>query len=128
MEEINPWNGEINLLERMLNSHDLIMKEGKDDREAANKPKNEASKREVNIGVIASVEARASKPKVGASKEKVSIEDNNNNLKQREGDRSMEQNMDQLKGMLDIEIEEIWQLMMQQFKWRKMVAAGSKIN
>ncbi len=34
VEEINPWNGEINLLERMLNNHDLIMKEGKDDREA----------------------------------------------------------------------------------------------
>jgi len=30
--------------------------------------------------------------------------------------------------MLDIEIEEIWQQMMKQFKWRKMVTTASKIN
>lgn len=29
---------------------------------------------------------------------------------------------------LDIEIEEIWQLMMQQSKWRKIEIAASKIN
>ena len=37
MEELNPWNREVNFLERVLNSHDPIMKEGKDDREAASK-------------------------------------------------------------------------------------------
>ncbi len=36
--------------------------------------------------------------------------------------------MDQPKDMLDIEIEEIWQLMMKQTKWRKMVIAANKIN
>ncbi len=74
----------------MLNRHDLIMREGKEDREEANKtikPKNEASKREVTIGV--------------------SIEDNNSNMKQREKDRNTKQKMDQFKDMLDIEIEEI---------------------
>jgi len=30
--------------------------------------------------------------------------------------------------MLDIEIEEIWQQMMKQFKWRNMVTTTSKIN
>jgi len=30
--------------------------------------------------------------------------------------------------MLDIEIEEIWQKMMKQFKWRKTVTTTSKIN
>ena len=44
VEEINPWNGEINLLERMLNSHDLIMREVKDDGDATRKAKIEASK------------------------------------------------------------------------------------
>jgi len=29
---------------------------------------------------------------------------------------------------LEIEIEEMWQLMMKQFKWRKMEVAASKIN
>ena len=114
MEEINPWNGEINLLVRMLNSHDLIMKKGKDDREVvskASKPKNEASKREVNIRDTTSVETRASKPKFEAIKVKVSIEDSNSNLKQGERDRNTKQNMDQPKDMLDIEIEEMWQLM-----------------
>jgi len=43
MEEFNPWNREINLLEKVLNSHDSIMREGKDDREA------------VSIGVTASI-------------------------------------------------------------------------
>ena len=73
MEELNPWNREVNLLERMLNNHDLIMKEGKDDREVARKPK------------------------VGASKARVSIEDNNSNLKQRKGGKSKKQNMNQSK-------------------------------
>jgi len=38
-EEFNPWNKDVKLLERVLNSHDSIMKEGKDDREAASKAK-----------------------------------------------------------------------------------------
>ena len=101
MEELSPWNKDVKLLEKMLNSHDSIMKEGKDDREAA--------------------KMAASKPKNEASKIKVSIEDSNNNLKQREEDKSKKQKMDQPKDMLDIEIEEIWQQMMKQFKWRKMV-------
>jgi len=36
--------------------------------------------------------------------------------------------MDQSKEVLEKEIEEMWQLMIRQLKWRKMVAAGSKIN
>jgi len=32
VEEFNPWNREVKSLERVLNSHDLVMKEGKDDR------------------------------------------------------------------------------------------------
>lgn len=82
MEEFNPWNKDVKLLEKMLNSNDLIMKEGKDDREvekmASSKPKNKESKR------------------------KVSIEDNNINLQQREEYRSKKQNMDQPKDILDI--------------------------
>ena len=30
VEEFNPWNKDVKLLEKMLNSHDSIMKEGKD--------------------------------------------------------------------------------------------------
>jgi len=89
----------------MLEIHDLIMKENKDDVEAA--------KVEAMYTMVAS---------------NASIEDNNNNLEHRERGRSKEQNMDQPKDMLDIEIEEIWQQMMKQSKWRKMVAAASKIN
>jgi len=84
------------------------MKEGKDDRKAASKPKVEASKARVAI--------------------RVNIEDNNSNSKQKGGGRSKEQNMDQPKDMLAIEIEEMWELMMKQSKWRKMVVAASKIN
>jgi oligoendopeptidase F len=54
--------------------------------------------------------------------------DNNNNLKQRERGRSKWQNMDQSKDVLETEIEELWQLMMKQSIWRKMIAAGSMIN
>ena len=36
MEEFNPWNKDVKSLERVLDSHDSIMKEGKDDREATN--------------------------------------------------------------------------------------------
>jgi len=61
MEELNPWNREVNLLEKVLNSHDSIMKEGKGDGEVARKPKVGASKARVSIGV--------------------SIENNNSNLK-----------------------------------------------
>ena len=35
IEEFNPWNKDVELLEKMLNNHHSIMKEGKDDREAA---------------------------------------------------------------------------------------------
>jgi len=112
-EEFNPWNKDVKLLEKMLNSHDSIMKEGKDDREVAK---------------MATSKARVSKPKNESSKRKVSIEDNNSNLKQREEDKSKKQKMDKPKDMLDIEIEEIWQQMMKQFKWRKMVTKTSKIN
>lgn len=54
--------------------------------------------------------------------------DSNINLKQRGGGRSKKQNMDQSKDVLETEIEEMWQLMMKQTKWRKMVTAGSMIN
>jgi len=36
--------------------------------------------------------------------------------------------MDQSKDVLEIGIGEVWQLMMKQFKWRKMVVARSMIN
>jgi len=108
MEEFNPWNREVNLLEKVLNNHDSIMKEGKDDREAASKPKFGARKARVNIGV--------------------SIEDNNSNLKQRKGGKSRKQNMNQSKNVLDTEIEGMWEVMMKQSKWRKMVAEKRKIN
>lgn len=134
MEEINPWNKEVNFLEKMLNNHDSIMKEGKDDREAASKPKDEASKEKmavsqagVSIGVnITSKEKEdvKSTTKVEVmytmAASKASVEDNNDNLEHKERERSKEQNMDQPKDMLDIEFEEIRQMMMQQFKWRKM--------
>lgn len=77
---------------------------------------------------MAASKARVSKTKNEASKIKVSKEDSNSNLKQREQGRSKKQKMNQPKDMLDIEIEEMWQLMMQQFKWRKIVASASKIN
>ena len=54
--------------------------------------------------------------------------DSNNNQKQREGRRSKWQSMDQPKDILKIEIEELWQLMMKQSIWRKMIAAGRMIN
>lgn len=60
MEEINPWNREVNLLVKELNSHDSIMKEGKDDREAASKVK-------------VSIEVKANKAKVGVNTTKVEI-------------------------------------------------------
>ena len=67
VEEINPWNREVNFLEKVLNNHDSIMKEGKDDREVESKERvSVASKVKVSIEVTTSVEARASKPKVGA--------------------------------------------------------------
>ena len=140
VEDFNPWSRQVNLLEKVLNNHDSIRKASKDDREA------------VSIGVTASVEARASKPKFGASKVEVSKEtkakvetraneeekvnqqqfkqliDSNSNLKQREGGRNMKQKMDQSKDVLETEIEEMWELIMKESKWRKMVAAASKIN
>jgi len=36
--------------------------------------------------------------------------------------------MNQSKDVLETEIEEMWELMMKQFKWKKMVAEGNKIN
>ena len=102
------------------------------------KAKVEASKVKVSIGVTTSVEARASKPKVETSKERRTeqekeqqieeLVDNSNNLKHKKGDRCKRQNMDQPKDTLETAIEEMWQLMTKQFKWRKMEAAGSKIN
>ena len=48
MEEFNPWNRNVKMLERVLDSHDLIMKEGKEGREAT---KIVASQEGVTIGV-----------------------------------------------------------------------------
>lgn len=53
--------------------------------------------------------------------------DNNNNLKQRERSNSKWQSMDQPKDILEMEIEELWKLMMKQSRLRKMTA-GSVIN
>ena len=36
--------------------------------------------------------------------------------------------MDQSKDVLETKIEEMWPLMMNQSKWKKMVAMGRKIN
>ena len=99
MGKFNPWNKDVNLLERVLESHDLIMKEDKGDREAAkveamttkvvNKAKVGASKAEVSIKVNI-----ATKEKVEAMYtmvvSKASVEDNNNNLEHRERGRSKE--------------------------------------
>lgn len=126
MEEFNPWNKDVKLLERVLDNHDSIMKEGKDETEAD------------IIAVTTKVETRVSIAKFGTKakeEEKVNqqlesgsnqqqfeeLVDNSNNLKQREGGRSKKQNMDQSKDELEKEIEEMWQLMMKQSKWRKMV-------
>ena len=54
--------------------------------------------------------------------------ESNNNLKKRERERSKWQSIDHPKNMLETEIEEMWQLMMKQFKWRKIIAAGNMIN
>jgi len=110
MEEFNPWNREVNLLEKVLNSHDSIMKEGKDDREVV----SIANKVEVSKATKAKGEAR--KEKVGARKTEVKVSkaigtreneeekvnqqrfkelvDKNTNLKHKDGDRSKKQNMD----------------------------------
>jgi hypothetical protein len=49
VEEFNPWNRDVQLLERMLESHDsmqreIIMKEGKDEREEASKESKKSKK------------------------------------------------------------------------------------
>jgi len=98
IEEFNPWNREVKLLERVLNSHDLVMKEGKDDREVVSigvTTKVEANKIKVSIrdSIKVNIEvSKASKAKVGASKgnqqQFEEIVDSNNNLKQRERGRS----------------------------------------
>lgn len=54
--------------------------------------------------------------------------DINNNLKQRERSNSEWQNMDQPKDTLEMEIEELWQLMMKQSIWRRLTTAGRMIN
>lgn len=54
--------------------------------------------------------------------------DNSNNLKQRERGNTEWQNMDQPKDMLEMEIEELWKLMMKQSMWRKMIVAGRMTN
>ena len=103
MEELNPWNRKVILVERVLNSHDPIIKEGKDDREKISKPKVGASKREVSKETKENVEVSKVKVSIGVttSKEKVSIEDSNNNLKQKEVGRNMKQNMNQFKDVLE---------------------------
>lgn len=103
MEELNPSSREINLLEKVLNNHDSIVKEGKDDREAVSEEtKEKVGARKVEISK--------------ASKSRVSIEDNNENLKKNEEDRNMRQNMNQFRDMLEKEIEEMWQLMMKKME------------
>jgi len=101
VEEFNPWNKDVKFLERVLDSHDsiqeeIIIKEGKDDREAESKEKVSIESKE-KVGV--------NKAKVGArekEEEKVNqqlqtesnqqqieqLVGSNSNLKQREGDRS----------------------------------------
>lgn len=134
VEEFNPWSRDVKLLERVMNSHDSVQ-EGKDDREATSKQKVEANKAKVSIRdnikaskVEVSKETKAKNEVIKENQQQIEELVDSNNLKQKEGGRNMKQNMDHSKDLLEIEIEEMWQLMMKQFKWRKMVAEGSKIN
>jgi len=83
VEKFNPWNNDAQLLERMLESHDsvqkeIIMKEGKDERDA------------VSVGVKEKVGAREMYTMVARAKAEENkqqfeeLVNNNNNLKQRE--------------------------------------------
>lgn len=92
----------------------------KEEDSKANKEKEEAMS-------IVKVEAKSTAMSTMAAS-KANIEDNSNNLEQRERGRSKWQCKDKSKDVLEKEIEEMWQLMMQQFKWRKMVATRRMIN
>lgn len=98
MEEFNPWNRDAQLLERMLEIHDsvqtkIIMKEGKDEREALSvgvKAKVGARAREMSIMVArAKVEEKLNQQLQGESnlQQFEELVDNNDNLKQRERGR-----------------------------------------
>ena len=100
VEEFNPWNKDVRLLERMMESQDSIqkeitVKEGKDERETIR---------------ISEEQARISGKSVSdsirqlqrAEQQFEELVDNNNNLKQKEKGRSKWRSMDQSKDTLEI--------------------------
>ena len=127
VEEFNPWNRDVQLLERMLESQDsmqkeIIMREGKDERE----------EEQVGMGEKVRISGKQVRVRIRQlQREEQQIEElvnNNNNLKQRERGRSKWQSIDQSKDVLEMDIEELWNLMMKQAIGRKMIVAGRMIN
>lgn len=103
VEVFNPWNKDIMLLERMLENQDfmqkeIIMKEGKDER------------------AVARIR-------------KLQREDNEHQIEDGWTKYNKKwQSMYQPKDMFEIEIEELWQLMMKQSIWRRLIATGRVIS
>lgn len=87
------------------------MKEGKDER------KTEKERVRVRIRQLQREEQQFEK-----------LVNNNKNLKQRERGNSKWQSMYQFKDVIEMEIEELWQLMMKQSRMREMTTVGSVIN
>jgi len=99
------------------------MKEGKDEREAISVG--------IKVKVGARVEEQVRNQQLQTESNQQQIEElanSNNDLKQRKRNNNKWQSMDQTKNILDTDIEEIWQLMMKQSIWRKMIATRSMIN
>jgi len=130
MEEFNPWNRDVNLLEEMLNSHDSVMREGKGDRKAASEARVSISARKAEVGASAKEEGQVNQQLKTESKQQQfeKLMDNSNNLKHKEINNHEWQNGDKFKDVLEIEIEGLWQLMMKQAIWRKLTAIGRMIN
>lgn len=127
VEVFNPWNRDVQLLERMLDNQDsiqkeIIMKEGKDEMEAK---QVKISKEKVSVGKRVSDRIRQLQREEHQFEELV---DNSNNLKQRERGNNKQQSMDQPKDVLEMEIEKLWQLMMKQSIWRRLIATERMIN
>ena len=92
VEVFNPWNKEVQWLERMLKSHDstqkeIIMKEGKDVRAVVRNHQLHGGSNQQQFEELV---------------------DSSNNLKQRERRKSKWQSMDQPKDVMEKEIEELW--------------------
>lgn len=99
MEEFNPWKRDVKLLQRMMESRnsmqiEIIVKEGKDEREASRTSEEQVRNQQLHSG--------------SNQQQFEELVDNNNDLKQRKRGNNEWNNMDQPKEMLEMEIEELW--------------------